>query len=521
MTDQTPPPDKATSIVDTLQSLLVAFVLAMVFRGFVVEGFVIPTGSMAPTLLGQHLLVKSPQTGVETPIGLDARGRPDLGRLRDHSTGRSEPLQPRKSELRPRAGDRVLVLKTLYPFRTVDRWDVTVFRNPTQPEGPAANFIKRTIGLPGESIWIVDGDIFVKSKGDEAFHIARKPDAVQKGVWQRFHDEANPPARPEALARGSGSPWTPAPADTWTHEGPVWTHEGTGQGSLTWDDTRFPLDDWTAYNMFSPVPTFPMSDLKVSATVTLDASASAQFQLAARSHLFSFTLGTDSVSVKISRTTDGELKPQFEQTHEGLIANTPTRVEIEHRDQMLILRLDGREVVRETLDWSPRQRLEFSRGLINSTMSDEELTRHLPQGPQLRWLVDGGAVNLGGLAVDRDLFHRRDVLRQNAVSHAAPADRADEVRPGMPAAATAPSSILHLKDDQYFMLGDNSGRSNDGRLWGWPHPMVAQQVDPDPFVVNEDLLVGKAFVVYYPAAHSITDGGMGLIPDFGRLRFIR
>jgi signal peptidase I len=41
-----------TSFVETSQSLVVAFVLAMVFRGFVVEGFVIPTGSMTPTLFG-------------------------------------------------------------------------------------------------------------------------------------------------------------------------------------------------------------------------------------------------------------------------------------------------------------------------------------------------------------------------------------------------------------------------------------------------------------------------------------
>ena len=47
-----------SSVIETLQSLVVAFVLAMVFRGFVVEGFVIPTGSMAPTLLGQHLLIQ-------------------------------------------------------------------------------------------------------------------------------------------------------------------------------------------------------------------------------------------------------------------------------------------------------------------------------------------------------------------------------------------------------------------------------------------------------------------------------
>ena len=47
------------SIIDTLQSLLIAFILAFTFRGFVVEAFVIPTGSMAPTLLGAHAVVRS------------------------------------------------------------------------------------------------------------------------------------------------------------------------------------------------------------------------------------------------------------------------------------------------------------------------------------------------------------------------------------------------------------------------------------------------------------------------------
>src|SRR5688572_3741055 len=38
-------PHHETNVVETLQSLIVAFVLAMTFRGFVTEGFVIPTGS--------------------------------------------------------------------------------------------------------------------------------------------------------------------------------------------------------------------------------------------------------------------------------------------------------------------------------------------------------------------------------------------------------------------------------------------------------------------------------------------
>src|SRR5438045_1360792 len=43
------------SIKETIEQILVAFILAFVFRAFVVEAFVIPTGSMAPTLLGAHM----------------------------------------------------------------------------------------------------------------------------------------------------------------------------------------------------------------------------------------------------------------------------------------------------------------------------------------------------------------------------------------------------------------------------------------------------------------------------------
>ena len=42
------------SVLGLLESLTLAVVLALIFRGFVVEAFVIPTGSMAETLLGKH-----------------------------------------------------------------------------------------------------------------------------------------------------------------------------------------------------------------------------------------------------------------------------------------------------------------------------------------------------------------------------------------------------------------------------------------------------------------------------------
>src|SRR2546421_10688337 len=47
--------DSETNIKELVEAILVAFILAFMFRTFIVEAFVIPTGSMAPTLLGAHM----------------------------------------------------------------------------------------------------------------------------------------------------------------------------------------------------------------------------------------------------------------------------------------------------------------------------------------------------------------------------------------------------------------------------------------------------------------------------------
>ncbi len=66
---------------ETIESIAMAIVLAFLFRAFVAEAFVIPTGSMAPTLMGQHKDVQCPQCGYWYEAGAsienteDARGR--------------------------------------------------------------------------------------------------------------------------------------------------------------------------------------------------------------------------------------------------------------------------------------------------------------------------------------------------------------------------------------------------------------------------------------------------------------
>src|SRR5215467_7740815 len=85
MTESNPAPARASQaaaadvggIKDTIESILVAFILAFVFRAFVVEAFVIPTGSMAPTLLGANMRYRCDDCGYEFTVNYSGVSTPD------------------------------------------------------------------------------------------------------------------------------------------------------------------------------------------------------------------------------------------------------------------------------------------------------------------------------------------------------------------------------------------------------------------------------------------------------------
>lgn len=514
-------PSNTSAAIDTVQSLIVAFIIAMIFRGFVVEGFVIPTGSMAPTLLGQHMLVESSQTGSSTPVGLDAQRKPDARHLRDHLAGRLQPFT--KSGLKVsegRMGDRILVAKWLYPFMAPERYDVVVFKNPVQPDGPAGTYIKRLVGLPGETLWIVDGDMFVRGPGEDRFHITRKDRDVRKTVWQLVWDSEQSPTAPAMLPKGwTGLPWIGSPKSEWSETGHVLASLSDEPATLKWDSSRFPLDDWSAYNMFTPMSQrYAVSDLRVSATLTPARDGlTASMDLTARSHVFRFTMSGDTVAIAMwpngrpadSRRVEVSIRP--------LQGSVPTRIVAEHIDQTARLLIDDKEVLSLEYDWTPAQRLAYSTGTPNASPS--ELARRLPDSATLQWSFVGAPVRVSNMQVERDLYYRPATISAHASMKNQPTDEfVDRVISGNPAAATHPDSLITLGSDQFFMLGDNSARSLDGRHWGAPAPIVVEQVDPTPFIVNRDLLIGKAFVVYFPAP--LSGAGPIPIPDFGRLRFI-
>jgi signal peptidase I len=168
---------------ETFESVVIAVILAFLFRGFVAEAFVIPTGSMAPTLQGRHIDPQCPECGYDYRTGASEEN--DVGRgivvgtfcpmcrfpldLLPRETVRqaknvgdprvqNQLSLMRSPNLRSFNGDRILVSKFAYEFSDPERWDVIVFKYPGNAK---QNYIKRLVGLPNELIRIRHGNIYV------------------------------------------------------------------------------------------------------------------------------------------------------------------------------------------------------------------------------------------------------------------------------------------------------------------------------------------------------------------------
>ncbi|HYE03212.1 MAG TPA: signal peptidase I [Phycisphaerales bacterium] len=551
-----PPPERPPgreSIKDTLISIVIAFVLAFVFRGFVVEAFVIPTGSMAPTLLGAHTRFRGPESGYDWPVG------PWEGRGSEAAPVQSEvvvhdPMTGTRVEKRrvpTRSGDRILVMKFLYAVLGPRRFDVVVFK---EPDNPQRNFIKRLIGLPGEMVALVDGDIFVRpddgaaAPGDDAWGglsgwaIARKPVGVQRAVWQTVHDSRYAPVRAGAAGQ---VPWTSADPG-WELEGPVYRYAGRGPTTLRWDEQRtrysdrappwqhtietWAIDDRYAYNELPPgnpmfgawAVRFPVSDVRMR--LGIDPGQDSQNRtvtatIAARGHEFAMEIAGPAVTVKMRARG----VPAWTVLGSGTLPDGPLRagrvtdLEFWHADQGLRVLVGGRGVDFETpagrtglltYDWSPAERIRLATGRTTADLGEDVPAIQRPEvyaRSTVSWTFTG-PVTLHRVGLDRDLYYRpMGTLRG----------------PGL---STHPSRPARLGPDEFFCLGDNSPASQDGRAWETVDPWVASEVwerrglSARPGVVPRELMLGKAFFVYFPSLHKEATIP---VPDVARMRFIR
>src|SRR5687768_6913196 len=178
------PAPKSHAFRETVESIVIAFVLAFLFRTFEAEAFVIPTGSMAPTLMGRHKDVDCPKCGYRYQVSASEEESDDPRAMSvDCVAGMCPmchyvlPMRPDLPESvtefgdrneidfqRSYNGDRILVNKYIYAFSDPQRWDVVVFKFPGNAQ---VNYIKRLVGLPGETLRIFQGDLFTIDRDAE------------------------------------------------------------------------------------------------------------------------------------------------------------------------------------------------------------------------------------------------------------------------------------------------------------------------------------------------------------------
>ena len=136
----------------------------LTLRGFILEGYMITTGSMAPGLLGLHKQIQCPDCGLTFAFGVhfdqSVEGNPnDSNPARQYATcPNCGQHNINTGQVPLNHGDQLLVHKGVFQFRHPKRWEPIVFRN---PEDPGEAYVKRAVGLPGETLRVAGGDLFV------------------------------------------------------------------------------------------------------------------------------------------------------------------------------------------------------------------------------------------------------------------------------------------------------------------------------------------------------------------------
>lgn len=460
-----------------IELVVVLLVAVLVARTWFVQGlivpFIVPGGSMARTLLGRHRDVVCEDCGCRFACGADAQPVAVRAVCPNCGYGRND-LESQPDV----AGDRVLVDKSAFHFRSPRRWEVVAFRHPHQASKCC---VKRVVGRPGESIQIRHGDVYTKGDNQAEWEIQRKPLEIQRAMAVPVHDANYRPSSGRALPPRWRSD---DPRTEWGSSDGRFTHPAVSSPqSIDWltyhhwrrlsgaagGAAEAPVTDVVGYNQTRPrrvEDIHPVTDLLLSFRLV---------KLAGEGRLWlRASDGREEFRVRIDA---GELRYQvFRNAQQGqpLARGTlPDRleevqVELSLFDQQLVLGLGGRAV--SACPYQPADR-------------------------RLRPVSRPFAIGSEGLEVEiREVRVFRDVYYTHPVG---------------PDARWALDRPVRLAEEEYFVLGDNSPISEDSRTW------------PGGPGVPAKLLIGKPLVVHFPARRIDWGPWHFQVPDPAKIRYIR
>ncbi|NNJ24839.1 signal peptidase I [Alienimonas chondri] len=560
------------SVADALALLAVA---VMVAHAFLVEGYVISSGSMAPGLFGYHKRVVCPACALTFARGVTFDGSVSAGkgggRVTADEDGGTEPATlahcPNcgQAEIDVTAapdtqGDQLLVLKHAFAWRHPRRWEVVVFRH---PDDARQAYVKRVVGLPGESVRVAGGDVWANGE------LCRKPLATQRAVRIPVFD---PNFAPQEIANGAAEP-NDDREPRWAGEG--WTRSETPADGVRFETTSAAAEgetetDWarlryqhvlaaggvheTAVTIDPPPRRFSWDKPRTPVSFDFDPGTNT---LSCRGVL------TEADRVRLRRfSRDPRWRNAVEELADrsrfapitddyGYNRTSDPRLAARVRDYALSATVDlsgdadaavglqltdGHNVFRLIADRAHRDR--FPTGTLALFELD---ARGRPLGSARRAVALPASVALGPVEVEFSLFDRQAVAAIDGIPSfaAVPFERPEDAPPPdhRPAVVGARGAVslshlmlyrdvhytrgrgvhgveedYRLNDGELFVLGDNSPVSLDSRGW-------------TDGAVPERLLVGKPFVVHLPSKPGTLSWGDSSttvrIPDPSRIRYVR
>ncbi len=548
---------------DTVEAIVVAFILALVVRGFEAQAFVIPTGSMGPTLMGRHKEVVCPQCGFVYAVNASQEAEVQ-GPAYTVYSGLCVNCRHQALNLDSEPsfkGDRILV--TMFPYDLPflpgsgppERWDVVVFR---YPEDPEVSYIKRLVGLPGETIRINHGDVFVKSDGSDKFTQARKPIRHQVATQITVFDDRH---RPQAMS--GKAQWQRWKSETgWKMIDPQASrYQSEGGPSGGWAELRYrhlvpDPEQWEAIQANRTPPSEPRATLITDfysyntnmtkgysdlldegqaahegawmqphwvGDLTLDANleitsvaagASVRLELVKGGVPHRCTIDLKTGTAVVTRGDD-----ELGRWETPIKGTGRFRVQFANVDERMTMLVDGKEIGRggiilESKDAVPiptaADLAPAAIAVRNASVSASDLVLKR----DIYYTQVPGRVDYGKVWEDR--FPRTPKELFDFLG--------DPTR--FPALANVEQSEYKIGPDRFFMLGDNSPCSKDSRGWGrgdseW------DSFDRKSWEVPRSLVTGKAFFVYWP--HGVPlwpnigthDFRIPFRPYFERMKWIR
>ncbi len=477
---------KVDGVYHTAEWLISAFTSTLVFIVFIMQVYRIPTGSMAETLRGAHFRVRCAQCGYRYDHDFIAQNykmsntftpakklmiRPRSPRCPSCGYYEPDPLRSIKPAMARTVfkGDQIFVMKSIYQFFEPKRWDVIVFKNPTEPK---INYIKRCIGLPGETIHIYDGDIYVNGQ------IQRKPEKVQEELWMVVYDNDYQPARPQEK-QFNGHSWQ-QPFER--VKSSSWDLSADGSGIFTLDTDNdviqrvryndqlgnsfratYGYDDPGSYQ-YMPY----CSDLMVQYYLEPNGDSAAGAQIQKHGVTYQGWVYTDGKMVINRLTPGGQPIGQKEGQCAADDLTQKTRFRFATVDHQVVLEYGSTRLVYD----------------LGVGMDDTGAAGGKPDVQILGY----GDLRLSHIGLYRDIHYISGNIR-----------RARRDNP------------MVLEADEYFACGDNSPFSLDSRLWD--RDGLANNGKTYPAgVVPKDYLVGKGIIVHWPGGYRFKQEPIRWIP---------